>query len=118
MKPCMCMFVCNNFTFVADNLLQESELENISPKCTPFSASCRSCSRFTVFLPLSLFVKMFIPTDGGRYDVDLNNRKRQPVYWEEPASDVRRCSWFFKGEGDRWYLPYDESTAAALEVWL
>ena len=72
------------------------------------------CLRCSHLFPL----KVFVPTDGGRYDVDLNNRKRQSIYWEEPASEVRRCSWFFKGEGDRWYLPYDESTAAALEVYI
>lgn len=59
--------------------------------------------------------EVLVPTDGGRYDVNLHRRQRQPVYWEEPVSEVRRCSWFFKGEGDRWYLPYDELTAATLE---
>ncbi len=57
-----------------------------------------------------------MPTDGGRYDVNLHQRLRQSVYWEEPGSEVRRCSWFYKGEGDRWYLPYDERIAATLEV--
>ncbi len=46
----------------------------------------------------------------------LHQRLRQSVYWEEPASEVRRCSWFYKGEGDSFYLPYDEITAATLEV--
>ena len=59
---------------------------------------------------------MLVPTDGGRYDVDLSSRQRRAVYWEEPASQVRRCSWFYKGETDRWYLPYDEVTAQLLEV--
>ena len=57
-----------------------------------------------------------MPTDGGRYDVDLSCRLRRAVYWDEPVSQVRRCSWFYKGEGDRWYLPYDEATAQLLEV--
>ncbi len=61
-------------------------------------------------------MQVLVPTDGGRYDVDLRRRQRQSVYWEEPSSEVRRCSWFYKGEGDRWYLPYDETTAATLEV--
>ena len=63
-----------------------------------------------------LLLQVLVATDGGRYDVDLLRRQRNAVYWEEPASFVRRCSWFFKGEGDRWYLPYDENTAARLEV--
>lgn len=55
-------------------------------------------------------------TDGGRYDVDLHARKRSSMYWAEPESQVRRCSWFNKGEVERWYLPYDELTAFHLEV--
>ena len=60
--------------------------------------------------------QVLVPTDGGRYDVSLHTRQRRAVYWKEPLSEVRRCSWFFKGEGDRWYLPYDEETASKLEV--
>ena len=59
---------------------------------------------------------MLIPTDGGRYDVDLHARRRRAVYWEEPESLVRRCTWFYKADTDRWYLPYDELTAQRLEV--
>ena len=35
-----------------------------------------------------------VPTDGGRYDVDLDKRLRHAIYWEESVSVVRRCSWF------------------------
>ena len=63
-----------------------------------------------------LIQQVLVPTDGGRYDVDLQSRQRTAVYWEEPMSQVRRCSWFYKGEADRWYLPYDELTAQMLEV--
>ena len=61
-------------------------------------------------------IQVLIPTDGGRYDVDLHRRQRTAIYWEEPTSDVRRCSWFYKGQVDRWYLPYDELQANRLEV--
>lgn len=37
-----------------------------------------------------------IPTDGGRYDVVLNERLRHPVYWEEKPAEIRRCSWFYR----------------------
>ena len=37
-----------------------------------------------------------VSTDGGRYDVLVATRSRTAVYWEENASEVRRCSWFFK----------------------
>ena len=63
-----------------------------------------------------LCIQVLIPTDGGRYDVDLHRRQRRAIYWEEPVSDVRRCSWFYKGEGERWYLPYNEIQANRLEV--
>ena len=33
---------------------------------------------------------MIIQTDGGRYDVDLKQRLRTAVYWEEPPAEVRR----------------------------
>lgn len=55
-------------------------------------------------------------TDGGRYDVHLSLRQKRAVYWEEPAGSVRRCSWFYKGEENRWYMPYTEEEADKLEV--
>ncbi|CAK9830609.1 Phospholipase DDHD2 [Anthophora retusa] len=56
-----------------------------------------------------------VATDGGRYDVDILRRLRSPVYWSGPSTEVRRCSWFFKGHTESRYVPYDESTAAKLE---
>jgi hypothetical protein len=57
-----------------------------------------------------------VPTDGGRYDVDIKNRKKVSVYWEEPPMEVRRGSWIYKGPQDRTPIPYDEEMAAYLEV--
>ena len=73
---------------------------------------------------------MKIQTDGGRYDVNVNQRQRCAVYWEEPIAHVRRqvhshyilviccyrCTWFYKGESDQWYIPYEEEIAIKLEV--
>ena len=59
-----------------------------------------------------------IPTDGGRYDVDLSSRKRHSVYWDEPLSEVRRSSWFYKGEFSSSFTPYSEEVSARLEVGL
>lgn len=56
-----------------------------------------------------------IATDGGRYDVDILRRQRSPVYWSGASTEVRRCSWFYKGTNESAYTPYDESTAAKLE---
>ena len=59
-----------------------------------------------------------IPTDGGRYDVVLSERQRLAVYWEEAPNPIRRCSWFYKREGDNRYVPYEEHFAQKLEVGL
>ncbi|XP_011816144.1 PREDICTED: phospholipase DDHD2-like [Colobus angolensis palliatus] len=57
-----------------------------------------------------------VATDGGRYDVHLGERMRYAVYWDELASEVRRCTWFYKGDKDNKYVPYSESFSQVLEV--
>ncbi|XP_038220413.1 uncharacterized protein LOC119838514 [Zerene cesonia] len=56
-----------------------------------------------------------VATDGGRYDVNVKGRLRMPVYWSEKPSNVRRCSWFYKGNTDARYVPYTEPVAEQLE---
>ncbi|XP_019478183.1 phospholipase DDHD2 isoform X4 [Meleagris gallopavo] len=56
-----------------------------------------------------------VPTSGGRYDVHLKQRQRLAVFWEEEASEVRRCTWFYKGDKDNKYVPYSESFSQELE---
>nr|XP_044987359.1 phospholipase DDHD2 isoform X2 [Jaculus jaculus] len=56
-----------------------------------------------------------VPTDGGRYDVHLGERMRYAVYWDELPSEVRRCTWFYKGDKDNKYVPYSESFSQVLE---
>ncbi|XP_029459786.1 phospholipase DDHD2 isoform X2 [Rhinatrema bivittatum] len=55
-----------------------------------------------------------IATDGGRYDVLLGQRMRYAVYWDEQVSEVRRCTWFYKGEDNK-YVPYSEDFSMVLE---
>ncbi|NWI60720.1 DDHD2 Phospholipase, partial [Calyptomena viridis] len=55
-----------------------------------------------------------VPTSGGRYDVLLKRRQRVAVYWDEEVSEVRRCTWFYKGDKDK-YVPYSESFSEELE---
>ena len=57
-----------------------------------------------------------VPTDGGRYDVHVKRRRRIATYWSETETEVRRTTWFYKGEEDRYYVPYPEATADKLEV--
>lgn len=56
-----------------------------------------------------------VPVEGGRYDVNIKERTKSPVYWEGKASEVRRCSWFYKGIDSK-FVPYSEATAEALEA--
>uniref|UniRef100_A0A8D2MQI9 DDHD domain-containing protein n=1 Tax=Zonotrichia albicollis TaxID=44394 RepID=A0A8D2MQI9_ZONAL len=56
-----------------------------------------------------------VPTSGGRYDVHLRERRRVAVYWEEEAAEVRRCTWFYKGDKDNKFIPYSEAFSEELE---
>lgn len=56
-----------------------------------------------------------VATDGGRYDVNILKRRRCPVYWTGPSTEVRRCSWFYKGPSESRFIPYDEAVAVKLE---
>ncbi|KAG5840523.1 hypothetical protein ANANG_G00189700 [Anguilla anguilla] len=59
--------------------------------------------------------EVVVATEGERYDVKLTERKRYAVYWEQAPSEVRRCTWFFKGDKDSRYMPYPEDFSEALE---
>lgn len=59
--------------------------------------------------------EVVVATDGRRYDVKLRERKRYPVYWEQKPTEVRRCSWFHKGNKDMSYTPYTEDLSEFLE---
>lgn len=55
-------------------------------------------------------------SDGGRYDIHLYDRMRSAVYWEEETTEVRRCTWFYKGDLDSRFIPYSEDFSEKLEV--
>ncbi|XP_048060870.1 SEC23-interacting protein [Megalobrama amblycephala] len=59
---------------------------------------------------------VIVCTDGGRYDVQLYDRIRTSVYWEEEPTEVRRCSWFYKGDTDSRFIPYSEEFSEKLEA--
>jgi len=67
-------------------------------------------------MPVTGNMNLIVPIEGGRYDVNMSERKRYAVYWEEEPKMVRRCSWFYKREGDSRYVPYEETFAIKLEV--
>lgn len=55
-------------------------------------------------------------TNGGRSEVNVGQRVKSPVYWNDAPVPVRRCSWFYKREGDNRYIPYEEDFCIRLEV--
>ncbi|XP_034781814.2 SEC23-interacting protein [Acipenser ruthenus] len=59
---------------------------------------------------------VIVCTDGGRYDIHLYERMRSAVYWEEEPSEVRRCTWFYKGDTDSRFIPYSEEFSEKLEA--
>ncbi|MBN3282547.1 S23IP protein, partial [Polyodon spathula] len=59
---------------------------------------------------------VIVCTDGGRYDIQLYERMRSAVYWEEEPSEVRRCTWFYKGDMDSRFIPYSEEFSEKLEA--
>uniref|UniRef100_A0A3Q3B4Q3 DDHD domain containing 2 n=1 Tax=Kryptolebias marmoratus TaxID=37003 RepID=A0A3Q3B4Q3_KRYMA len=56
-----------------------------------------------------------VAVDGERYDVHVKERKRYAVYWEQAPTEVRRCTWFYKGDKDTRFMPYSEDFSTRLE---
>lgn len=56
-----------------------------------------------------------VATDGGRYDVFIGERLKKAVYWKESPSIVRRCTWFYRTEGQNRFVPYEEEFSNKLE---
>nr|CAD7455681.1 unnamed protein product [Timema tahoe] len=67
------------------------------------------------FTSTDISPETIVPTDGGRYDVNVLRRQRSAVYWNEAVTEVRRCSWFYKGAVDTRYVPYEENVSTRLE---
>lgn len=60
--------------------------------------------------------EVVVAVDGERYDVHVKERKRYAVYWEQAPTEVRRCTWFYKGDKDTRFMPYPEDFSKSLEV--
>lgn len=64
--------------------------------------------------PLSVLV------EGGRYEVNVKERRLQAVYWDKDVRQVLRSSWFSKPAtnlpGAGGFVPYGEGDAAAIEA--
>ncbi|XP_015228587.1 PREDICTED: phospholipase DDHD2 isoform X2 [Cyprinodon variegatus] len=56
-----------------------------------------------------------VAVEGERYDVHVKERKLYAVYWDQAPAEVRRCTWFYKGDKDTRFLPYSEEFSQSLE---
>ena len=83
---------------------------------TPFSCVDSARLEQQFLAPRDQQEEIILPTDGGRYDVKFKQRVRQAIYWKEELCPVRRCTWFYRAESDRWLQPYEENISKLLEV--
>ncbi|XP_054904790.1 phospholipase DDHD2 isoform X3 [Poeciliopsis prolifica] len=56
-----------------------------------------------------------VAVEGERYDVYVKKRMRFAVYWDQTPTEVRRCTWFYKGDKDTRFFPYSEDFSSRLE---
>ncbi|CAH8518523.1 unnamed protein product [Dicrocoelium dendriticum] len=61
------------------------------------------------------FTACLLPVEGGRYDVNLGLRERHSVYWDEPVTEVRRATWFYRSPDENRVLPFSEAVCEQLE---
>lgn len=69
-----------------------------------------------IFFIVGASVGHLVSVQGGRYDVNIRQRMQTAIYWQEEASPVRRCSWFYRPDGENRFTPYEEEFTAELEV--
>lgn len=105
---------------------------NVYEAVQPHWFYCKQVESKNVWLPFSIIDSLqleevynsvqpdpenvIVRTDGGRYDVQLYDRQRTAVYWEEEPTEVRRCTWFYKGDNDSRFIPYSEEFSDKLEA--
>ncbi|XP_076025417.1 SEC23-interacting protein isoform X2 [Genypterus blacodes] len=105
---------------------------NVYEAVQPHWFFCKQVESKSVWLPFSIIdsinleetynsvqpdpENVIIRTEGGRYDVQLYDRLRTSVYWEEEPTEVRRCTWFYKGDTDSRFVPYSEEFSDKLET--
>ncbi|KAJ8014332.1 hypothetical protein DPEC_G00039140 [Dallia pectoralis] len=104
---------------------------NVYEAVQPHWFFCKQVESKSVWLPFSFLDSLkleeiynsvqpdpenvIVCTDGGRYDVQLYDRYRTSVFWEEEPTEVRRCTWFYKGDTDSRFIPYSEEFSEKLE---
>ncbi|XP_026164561.1 SEC23-interacting protein isoform X3 [Mastacembelus armatus] len=105
---------------------------NVYEPVQPHWFYCKQVESKSVWLPFSIMDSLqleetynsvqpdpenvVVRTDGGRYDVQLYDRIRTAMFWEEEPTEVRRCTWFYKGDTDSRFIPYSEEFSDKLEA--
>ncbi|CAL8299732.1 unnamed protein product [Merluccius merluccius] len=105
---------------------------NVYEAVQPHWFFCKQVESKSVWLPFSIIdsiqleetynsvqpdpESVVVRTEGGRYDVQLYDRLRTAVFWEEEETEVRRCTWFYKGDSDSRFVPYSEEFSDKLEA--
>lgn len=105
---------------------------NVYETVQPHWFFCKQVESKSVWLPFSIIDSLqleetynsvqpdpenvIVRTDGGRYDVQLYDRLRTAVFWDEEPTEVRRCTWFYKGDNDSRFIPYSEEFSDKLEA--
>lgn len=54
-----------------------------------------------------------VNTSGGRFEVNIKDRRRSSIYWSSGTNAIRKCSWFFME--NRNLIPYEEKISECLE---
>nr|XP_046209534.1 SEC23-interacting protein-like isoform X3 [Oncorhynchus gorbuscha] len=92
---------------------------NVYEAVQPHWFFCKQVEPKSAWLPFSILnsiqLEEIYNSDGGRYDVQLYDRIRTAVFWEEEPTEVRRCTWFYKGDSDSRFIPYSEEFSEKLE---
>ncbi|XP_053548631.1 SEC23-interacting protein isoform X2 [Bombina bombina] len=107
-------------------------MQNLYEPVQPHWFYCKQVEGREIWLPFSVYdsvnlervynsvqpdpESVVVSTDGGRYDIYLYDRERKAVFWEEADSEIRRCSWFYKGDTDSKFVPYSEDFSEKLEA--
>jgi hypothetical protein len=62
-------------------------------------------------------LNLVVPIKGGRYEADLIELTKRPIYWsEDKPSRIRRGLWFYKEMNEQRFVPYEEEYSLFLEA--
>ena len=61
--------------------------------------------------------KFLITVNGGRYECDLIESVKRPIYWTgKNLEKIRRCLWFYKENNEQTFIPYEQDYSEFLDV--